>query len=112
MCLGASEELLVDSLRYCFNPHLKSGSEGQSKVSDRQEFPVSAQVTEEAHRGVLLIKSLRSSPRTTSKTVNSAFLLSKSARHSTPHLPPALSLITTLMGSVEDDGDLCALKFK
>lgn len=64
----------MDSLRYCFNPHFKSGLKGQSKVSDCQEFPVSAQVTEEADRGNLPIKSLRSLPRIMSKKENSGFI--------------------------------------
>lgn len=64
---GFGGAALVDWLCYCFNPHFKSGSEVQSKVSDCQEFLVSAQVTGEADRGVLPIKSAGSSPGTTSE---------------------------------------------
>lgn len=65
---GFGGATLVESLQYCFNPHFTSGSEGQSKVSDCQEFPVSSQVTEGADRDILPIKISRFSKKQKTKT--------------------------------------------
>lgn len=98
---GFGGDALVESLGYCFNPHFKSGSEGQSKVSDCQEFPVSSQVTEGADKGILPLK-FRGCQKN-KKNKNSGFLLLKSACHSTSHLSSALSLII-LWETFEDAG--------
>lgn len=98
---GFGGDALVESLRYCFNPHFKLGSEGQSKVSDCQEFPVSSQVTEGVDRGILPINISWLSKK--QKNKNSGFLLLKSACHSMSHLSSALSLII-LWETFEDAG--------
>lgn len=68
---GFGGDALVESLRYCFNPHFNSGSEGQSKVSDCQEFPVSSQVTGGADRGILPIKISRLSKKKKKQRISS-----------------------------------------